>query len=138
MSEPLLRLEKVHKFYDRNAQRTDKGSTSRLEVLKSIDLDIYAGEALCILGASGAGKSTLLHILGTLDQPSLGRVLYKGDDISRRSDQELAKFRNKELGFVFQFHHLLSEFSALENVMLPARIGGMSESEAKDHAFELL
>lgn len=144
MSEPLLRLENVHKVYDRGDHRGAEvpaegnvGPTG-LEVLKGIDLDIYAGEAVCILGASGAGKSTLLHILGTLDRPTLGRVFYKGVDLGEKSDEELAAFRNREIGFVFQFHHLLSEFTALENVMLPARIGGMGEKESRDRAMELL
>ena len=126
MSEPLLRLDNIHKNY---------GSVT---VLKGIELDIYEGESLCVLGSSGAGKSTLLHILGTLDQPTLGRVYHKGEELSRKSDDELALFRNRELGFVFQFHHLLSEFTALENVMLPARLGGHSERESKARALELL
>lgn len=140
MSDPILRLDKVHKIYDRGgaSSKADKGAGSQLEVLKGIDLDIYQGEAVCILGASGAGKSTLLHILGALDRPTLGRALYKEQDLSRKTDEELAAFRNKELGFVFQFHHLLSEFSALENIMLPARIGGVSPKEAKTRAMELL
>lgn len=130
MSEPLLVAEKVSKVYRRES--------STLEVLKAVDIEIYSNEAVCILGASGAGKSTLLHILGTLDKPTSGRVLYRGSDLSRESDADLAQFRNKEIGFVFQFHHLLSEFSAIENVMLPARIGGQSESEARKRANELL
>lgn len=131
MNEPILKLERIHKVYNRD-------HNSRVEVLKGVDLDIYEGEAVCILGASGAGKSTLLHILGTLDAPTLGRALYKKQDLSQKSDEELALFRNTELGFVFQFHHLLSEFTALENVMLPARIGGASEAAAKERAMELL
>lgn len=130
MSEPILRLENVKKQYERQG--------SHLEVLKGIDLEIYEGEALCILGASGAGKSTLLHILGTLDRPSLGKVFFKGQDFSRKSEDELANFRSKELGFVFQFHHLLSEFTALENILLPARISGLPEKEAKNRADDLL
>lgn len=132
MNEPILRLDNVHKFYEKG------GAVSKVEVLKAIDLDIYEGESLCILGSSGAGKSTLLHILGTLDKPSLGRAYYRGQDLIKKSDEELADFRNKELGFVFQFHHLLSEFSAIENIMLPARIGGLSERESKERALELL
>lgn len=130
MSEPLLRLQDVKKIYDRQG--------TQLEILRGIDLEIYEGEALCILGASGAGKSTLLHILGTLDRPTLGRVFFRGQDFSRKNDEELANFRNRELGFVFQFHHLLSEFTALENILLPARIGNMPEKEAKSRALELL
>ena len=113
------------------------GST-RLEILKGIDLEVKKGEALCIVGASGAGKSTLLHILGTLDRPTLGKVFYDGKDLTRQSDEELATFRNKSMGFVFQFHHLLGEFSALENVMMPCRISGMSLQDSKAAATELL
>jgi lipoprotein-releasing system ATP-binding protein len=131
MSKPILQLEKIHKCYDR-------ADGTKIEILKGVDLDIYQDEAVCILGASGAGKSTLLHILGTLDQPSLGKVYFEGEDMSQKSDDDLALFRNKQLGFVFQFHHLLSEFTALENVMLPARIGGISEKEARSAATELL
>ncbi len=130
MSEPLLRLDKVSKIYERG--------DSKLEVLQQIDFDVYAGQAVCILGASGAGKSTLLHILGTLDRPTEGRVLFNGKDMAKEPDEHLARFRNQEIGFVFQFHHLLSEFSALENVMLPARFAGQSESKAREHALELL
>ncbi len=130
MSDPILRLQNVKKHYDREG--------TRLEVLKGIDLEIYEGEALCILGASGAGKSTLLHILGTLDRPTLGQVFFKGQDLSRYGDDQLAQFRNRELGFVFQFHHLLSEFTALENILLPTRIAQMPEKEAKARAMELL
>lgn len=130
MSEPLLQLKNVSKNYLR--------ASSRVEVLKGIDLDIYKGDAVCILGASGAGKSTLLHILGALDQPSSGTVLFDGKDLNKMGDEALAELRNKDLGFVFQFHHLLSEFSALENVMLPARIGGVRENEARTRATMLL
>jgi lipoprotein-releasing system ATP-binding protein len=130
MSEPLLVVDKVTKTYERGG--------SRVEVLKGVDLEIYSGEALCILGASGAGKSTLLHIMGTLDRASGGRVLHRGRDLTKESDEKLAEFRNREIGFVFQFHHLLTEFSALENVMLPARIGGLGEREARSKALELL
>ena len=111
---------------------------NQLQVLRGIDLDIYKGEALCIVGASGAGKSTLLHILGTLERPTEGELYYKGDDLLTQSDEELAKFRNKTLGFVFQFHHLLSEFTALENIMMPVRIGGGSARRARDKAEELI
>lgn len=96
----------------------------RLEILRGIDLTIQKGEAISIVGASGAGKSTLLHILGTLDRPTLGKVFHAGLDLTRLNDDELAKHRNQTMGFVFQFHHLLGEFSALENVAMPLRIGG--------------
>jgi lipoprotein-releasing system ATP-binding protein len=111
---------------------------SRLEILRGIDLEIKKGEAVCIVGASGAGKSTLLHILGTLDRPTLGKVFYDGHDLTRQSDEDLANFRNKTMGFVFQFHHLLGEFTALENVMMPCRISGMSLNDSRLAAEELL
>jgi lipoprotein-releasing system ATP-binding protein len=110
----------------------------RLEILRGIDLEIQKGEAVCIVGASGAGKSTLLHILGTLDRPTLGKVFYNGKDLTRQSDEDLADFRNKAMGFVFQFHHLLGEFSALENVMMPCRISGMNLKDSRLAAEELL
>ena len=104
---------------------------SRLEVLKGVDLEIKRGEALCIMGVSGAGKSTLLHILGTLDQPTSGQVFYKKENLNLKTDDELASFRNKKMGFVFQFHHLLPELTALGNTVLPARIGGFSKRSAQ-------
>lgn len=115
-----------------------KMEQSRIEVLKGVDITIYQGEAVCIMGVSGAGKSTLLHILGTLDQPSLGKVYYKGEDLTKKSDDQLAEFRNRKMGFVFQFHHLLPELNALENVSLPARVGGKSKAEAEAKAQKLL
>lgn len=119
-------------------QKAFAQGAEKLEILKGIDLDVYAGEAVCIVGASGAGKSTLLHLLGALDRPTLGRVYYKGEDLLAKSDEDLARFRNKAIGFVFQFHHLLSEFNALENIAIPARIGGMNKREAMARAEELL
>ena len=110
----------------------------RLEVLRGIDLDIRRGEACCIVGPSGSGKSTLLHILGTLDRPTLGKMIFKGVDLTRESDEKLAAFRNQSMGFVFQFHHLMSEFTALENVMMPCRIAGMSLKEGRIQAEKLL
>jgi len=110
----------------------------KIEVLKGIDLRVTAGETIALVGASGAGKSTLLHILGTLDRPTSGRVLFDGEEVFRRSDAALAAFRNRAIGFVFQFHHLLPEFSALENAMMPALIGGMKRSEAETLASDLL
>ena len=111
---------------------------SRLEVLRGVDLDVDAGEELCIVGSSGAGKSTLLHILGTLDRPTLGKVTFKGVDLTRQNDEKLAEFRNRSMGFVFQFHHLMSEFTAIENVMIPCRIAGMSVAESRTRAGQLL
>lgn len=109
-----------------------------LEILKDLNLTVQEREAICILGGSGAGKSTLLHILGTLDRPTLGRVFFSGEDLFKKSDDELARFRNQTMGFVFQFHHLLPEFSALENVMMPCRIAGESGRQASQKALRLL
>jgi lipoprotein-releasing system ATP-binding protein len=114
---------------------TDGG---RVEALKGIDLDISDGEMLAIVGVSGSGKSTLLHILGTLDQPSAGEVYYGDINVFKQSDSGLAAFRNREIGFVFQFHYLLPEFSALENVMMPCLINGLSAARAKEMSLEVL
>lgn len=111
---------------------------SRLEVLKGVDLKIQKGEAVCIVGSSGAGKSTLLHILGTLDQPTLGKVFFKGHDLTRKDDAAMARFRGESMGFVFQFHHLLQEFRAVENVMMPCRLAGLSPKESRKLAEELI
>ncbi len=113
-------------------------SYGQLKVLKGIDFEINAGEVVAIVGASGAGKSTLLHILGTLDMPDKGSVYIKGQDVFSQSSKNLAAFRNKSLGFVFQFHNLLPEFSALENVIIPGLISNSSEKKVKDRAVELL
>ncbi|MCM2280647.1 MAG: ABC transporter ATP-binding protein [Bdellovibrionaceae bacterium] len=128
--ETLIQAQVVTKSYPMG--------TGRLEILKGIDLEIRSGDALCIVGSSGAGKSTLLHILGTLDRPTLGKVLYRGQDLTKKSDDELAAFRNVSMGFVFQFHHLMAEFTALENVMMPCRIAGASPKDARAAAEELL
>jgi lipoprotein-releasing system ATP-binding protein len=109
-----------------------------LTVLKDINLTIAQGEILAIVGASGAGKSTLLHILGTLDRPTSGTVLFEGQDLFQLSDQKQAEFRNRRIGFVFQFHHLLPEFTALENVCLPAHIQNRSAQDAQAEATSLL
>ena len=130
MNEPILWSQCVTKSYPMGA--------ARLEVVRGIDLSIGAGEAVCIVGSSGAGKSTLLHMLGALDKPTLGKVFFRGDDLTRKTDRELAEFRNRNLGFVFQFHHLLAEFTALENVMMPCRIAGLSAAESRKAAEELL
>jgi lipoprotein-releasing system ATP-binding protein len=110
----------------------------RLEVLRGIDLEIAPGERVSVVGASGVGKSTLLHVLGTLDLPTSGHILYDGRDITRLGPGQLAQFRNREIGFVFQFHHLLPEFTALENVMMPALIQRVSRREAMDRAHQML
>jgi lipoprotein-releasing system ATP-binding protein len=109
-----------------------------IDVLKGINLNLGEGETMAIVGASGIGKSTLLHILGTLDRPDSGTLLFNGDDIFRYDDTKLAKFRNEKLGFVFQFHHLLPEFSASENAMMPALIHGMNKFEAAAVAESIL
>jgi len=101
-----------------------------IEVLKDLDLDLDQGETVAIVGASGIGKSTLLHILGTLDRPDSGTVLFQNKNVFRFDDVRLANFRNETIGFVFQFHHLLPEFTALENVMMPALIKGLNKKEA--------
>ena len=109
-----------------------------LQVLKEIDLEVARGEMLAITGASGVGKSTLLHILGTLDRPIAGELEIESVDVLRLGDQELSDFRNRNIGFVFQFHNLLPEFTALENVMLPAMIAMKPEPGARDRAVDLL
>ena len=111
---------------------------SRVEVLKGISLQVEAGETIALVGASGAGKSTLLHILGTLDRPTSGKVLYGGDDLFRLGDGDLAAFRNRTIGFVFQFHHLLPEFSALENAIMPLLIAGMRRADAEETGVGML
>ncbi|MFN4914549.1 MAG: ABC transporter ATP-binding protein [Sphingomonadales bacterium] len=121
----LIRAEKVKKRY------------GNLEVLKGIDLEIKPAEIVCITGESGAGKSTLLHILGTLDKPDEGEIYYKNIPVSGLNKQQLAAFRNQNLGFVFQFHQLLPEFTALENACMPAWIAGLGKKEAEDRAMPL-
>ena len=113
-------------------------SYGELKVLKGIDLTIKEKEIVTIVGASGAGKSTLLHILGTLDTPDEGELLYDSVNIARLSSNKLSEFRNNNIGFVFQFHHLLPEFTALENVCIPAWIKGTGKKEAEQRAMELL
>ena len=109
-----------------------------IEVLKGVDLTVLSGEMLAIEGASGAGKSTLLHILGTLDRPTGGKVFFQGEDLFARTNAELAEVRNRHVGFVFQFHHLLPEFSALENTMMPELIQGLSARKAGQEAETIL
>ena len=111
---------------------------NRVEVLRGVNLDIARGDSLAIVGASGVGKSTLLHILGTLERPTAGQVLWEGEEVFKLNGQRLAAFRNRKVGFVFQFHHLLPEFNALENVMLPALIARFPQSEAQARAEAIL
>jgi len=109
-----------------------------LEVLRGVDLDVSRGESVAVVGASGVGKSTLLQIMGALDRPTSGSVLFDGNDIAGLSDNALAAFRNRNVGFVFQFHHLLPDFTAIENAMMPALVGGMPEPKARKKADGLL
>ena len=113
-------------------------SFGSLQVLKGIDLEINKGESISIVGPSGAGKTTLLQIMGTLDEPDAGVVQIDGTMVSRMKEKELSAFRNKNIGFVFQFHQLLPEFTALENVMIPALIAGVSSKEAHERAMKIL
>lgn len=112
--------------------------TETLRVLKGIDTEIYEGEIITIVGPSGAGKSTLLHIIGTLDKPTSGNVIFDGEDVFSLGSNDLARFRNTRIGFVFQFHHLLPEFSAIENVCIAAMISGKSMKSVEGKAKELL
>ncbi len=128
--ELLLKVSNIVKSYQQG--------NGELPILKGIDLELHTGDALSIQGVSGAGKSTLLHILGTLDRPQSGEINFDGRDVMAMKDDELARFRNDEMGFVFQFHHLIAEFSALENVALPCRVAGESQKLANHKAEELL
>lgn len=119
-------IENIHKSY------------GKLEVLKGINLTVNNAEVIAIVGPSGAGKSTLLHIMGTIDKPDSGKVLMNGNEVQKLSSRKMADFRNKNIGFIFQFHHLLPEFSSLENVLIPAFIAGKNKSEAEQKAIELL
>ena len=130
MSEILLEARTIAKTY--------MNGTKEVDVLKGIDLKVAAGEMTAVIGASGSGKTTLLQVLGTLAAPSGGSMFFKGDQLDTKTDRELASFRNKSLGFIFQFHHLLPEFSALENVMMPALISGASRKETAPAARKLL
>ncbi|MGN0032848.1 MAG: ABC transporter ATP-binding protein [Candidatus Limimorpha sp.] len=113
-------------------------SFGKVDVIKGIDIHINKGEIVAIIGASGAGKSTLLQILGTLDKPDKGNIIIDNHDVTKLNQKNLAAFRNKNIGFVFQFHHLLPEFTAIENICIPAFIAGMSKNEATEKAMSLL
>ena len=126
----LIRAEQLVKTFGNGAKR--------VEVLKGIDLTFRSGERAAIVGASGAGKTTFLHILGTLDRPTSGKVFYEGEDIFTFDEKALAHFRNRRIGFVFQFHHLLPEFTAIENTMMPCLIQGISKVEAASRAETIL
>lgn len=122
----------------RNIEKSFFTPAGELKILKGFDLNIKEGEVVGIVGASGVGKSTFLHILGTLDRPTSGKVIYNGNDVFSIDNGPLASFRNRTIGFVFQFHHLLPEFTALENVMMPGLIGGKDHAELRAHAEGLL
>jgi lipoprotein-releasing system ATP-binding protein len=130
MPNDILLTETLKKSF-----RTEAGM---LDVLKGIDLHVKKGEFIAITGASGAGKSTLLHILGTIDRPSSGKVMYSGRDVFDLDDDKLSSFRNSHIGFVFQFHHLLPEFSALENIIMPGLVSGRDRSGLTDDASDLM
>ena len=122
----------------RGLVKTYRSGGRTVEVLRGLELAIDRGEMVAIVGESGVGKSTLLHLLGALDRPTAGRVLIGGRDLEGMDDDTVSTLRNRTVGFVFQFHHLLREFTALENVMMPLRIGGMEEAEARARALALL
>lgn len=122
----MIQAKDIHKFY------------GGLHVLKGVNLEVSAGEIVSIVGKSGAGKSTLLHILGTLDRPDGGQLIIDGQDVSQLNGRKQAAFRNEHIGFVFQFHHLLPEFDAVDNVCMPAFIAGQTETAARQRAKELL
>lgn len=127
----ILEARDLHKSYV-------GGDGGEIHVLEGVNLDVRRGEMVAIVGASGAGKSTLLHVLGGLDRPTKGTVMLGGESVTGRDDVALSELRNRRVGFVFQFHHLLREFSALENVMMPLRIGGWETAKARRRAEELL
>ena len=126
----LVAVRDVHKSFIEGA--------SEIHVLRGINLELAEGERLAIVGESGVGKSTLLHILGTLDRPTRGQILFQGRELPLNYEAALCQFRNRQIGFIFQFHYLLPDFSALENVMFPALIQGVAETEAKAEAERLL
>ena len=130
MSGARVEIRQLRKAYDHGGQK--------LEVLRGIDLMIGAGEMVAVVGSSGAGKSTLLHVLGTLDQPTSGSVYYDGVEVTRMAPAALADFRNRTIGFVFQFHHLLPEFTAVENCAMPALIAGLGRADAVARSRKLL
>lgn len=129
-SEPLFAVQNLCKRYGMNHKQVD--------ALKDITFTVSRGELLTIVGASGAGKSTLLHILGALDRPTAGSILYRGEDLFALSNLQLAEFRNLNIGFIFQFHYLLPEFTALENTMMPALIRGYKQDAAREAAEKIL
>ncbi|GAB3906318.1 ABC transporter ATP-binding protein [Mucilaginibacter boryungensis] len=122
----MLKATAIHKSY------------GNLHILKGVDLEVKKGEIVAIVGASGAGKSSLLNIMGTLDKPDSGQLFFNGHEISKLNSKQLSNFRNRKIGFIFQFHHLLAEFNALENICIPAFIAGTPKAQAEKRAMELL
>jgi lipoprotein-releasing system ATP-binding protein len=131
MTDVLIRGEHLSKVYG-------DGDRHRVEVLRDLDLYVAAGEKVVIVGQSGVGKSTLLHVLGALDRPTSGEVWFGGESVTSMGERDLAAFRNREIGFIFQFHHLLPDFTALENTMMPGLIRGMGWDEALERARAVL
>jgi len=129
--QPIVQIDTLSKSYPATAGR-------RIEILKGIELTLADGDSLAVVGASGIGKSTLLQILGTLDRPDSGRMFFRGIDVFKLNHDRLAKFRNQSVGFVFQFHHLLAEFTAIENVMMPVLISGEHRDQAYVKAVQIL
>ena len=127
---PIIQCKNIAKSYH--------DGTRELQILRDITMDVYEGEILAISGPSGVGKSTLLHIIGTLDKPTSGEIIYRNKSLAKTSTRALYDIRNKDIGFVFQFYHLLPEFTALENVMMPALCKGASRRSAKTRALELI
>lgn len=131
MSDPVLQLQKLAKTYN-------AGLPGEVQVLRGIDLTVQAGEVVALVAPSGAGKSTLLHMAGLLDQPDTGAVVFNGTDVTRLSDHKRTVIRRDEVGFIYQFHHLLPEFSAVENIVLPQLAAGTSRKTAESKALDLL
>ncbi|WDP86360.1 MAG: ABC transporter ATP-binding protein [Desulfobacter sp.] len=129
-NHPFIRLEGISKAF--------ASQNSRLDILNQADFSLQKGETMAIVGASGIGKSTLLNIIGTLDKPDAGRLIYKGENLFSFGDEKLARFRNRKIGFVFQFHYLLQGFTAIENVMIPGLICGKSKKSIEKHASNML
>ncbi|MBU4420362.1 MAG: ABC transporter ATP-binding protein [Proteobacteria bacterium] len=127
-----------HLIAARNICKSFNNTGARIEILMDLNFNLNIGETIAVIGASGIGKSTLLHILGTLDRPDNGNLFFKGDDVFLFNNDKLAQFRNEFVGFVFQFHHLLPEFSAIENTMMPALIKGLSKDSSREAAEEIL
>lgn len=129
-TSPLISLKGISRRF--------RSSTTDIEILREVDFDIYKGESIAVVGASGTGKSTLLHIVGTLDRPNHGTLVFEKRDLFSLGEEELARFRNSKIGFVFQFHHLLNGFSAIENVMIPGMICNLSRKKSSMDSEEIL